>query len=64
MEAIRRSRIAIVMGVIFLVIGIAYLTLAGPAGYHVEWAGGTILIGLGVAMGLMAYVLIAGTPRD
>jgi hypothetical protein len=64
MAAIRRSRNAIAIAILFLVVGLAYLGFADPVGYRIEWAGVTMLIALGAAMGLMAYVLIAGTPRD
>ena len=64
MDAIRRSRNAIAIGVMVLVVGLAYLFLANPLGYRIEWAGVTMLVALGAAMGLMAYILVAGTPRD
>jgi hypothetical protein len=60
----RRSRTAIAIGVGFVVVGIAYLVLAAPLGYSAELAGGTMLVALGAAMGLMAFVLVAGSPRD
>jgi hypothetical protein len=31
---------------------------------HIDYAGVTMLAVLGIAMGLMAYVLIAGSPSD
>ena len=34
------------------------------AGWQVDYAGVTLLVLLGVAMGVMAYVLIAGSPND
>ncbi len=64
MEAMRGARNAIAIGIIFLVVGLIYLALAEPVGYRIEWAGVTMLLALGAAMGLMAYVLIAGSPRD
>ena len=64
MEATRRTRSAIAIGVAFLVVGLAYLFLADPLGYEIEWAGVTMLVALGAAMGLMANVLVAGSPRD
>jgi hypothetical protein len=33
-------------------------------GWHVDYAGATMLIALGAAMAIMAYVLIAGSPND
>lgn len=64
MDAIRRSRNALAILVLFAVVGIAYMALANPLGYHIEWAGVTMLVALGAAMGLMAYVLVAGSPQD
>jgi hypothetical protein len=59
-----RLRSAIAIGVTFVMIGIAYYALAIPFGYHVEWAGATMLVALGAAMGIMAWVLVAGSRRD
>jgi hypothetical protein len=39
----------------------AYASLAKPFGYHIEWAGVTMLIALGIAMGLMVAVLDTGS---
>lgn len=66
MDAIRRSRNALAILVLFVLVGVAYLVLADPAGYGkaIDYAGGTMLVALGAAMGLMAYVLIAGSPQD
>ena len=64
MQAVSRSRNAIAIGILFLVVGLAYLLLAEPLHYRIEWAGVTMLVALGAAMGLMAYVLVAGSPRD
>lgn len=64
MDAVRRSRNAIFIAILFVVVGLAYLVLAEPLHYRIEWAGVTMLVALGAAMGLMAYVLIVGTPRD
>jgi hypothetical protein len=59
-----RSRSAIAIGILFVVIGLGYWVLAVPLGYHVEWAGVTMLVALGAAMGIMFWVLIAGSRRD
>ncbi len=56
-----RRRNSIMIGVSFVVIGIAYGALAVPLGYHVEWAGVTLLSALGVALGILAYVLTSGS---
>ncbi len=58
------TRNIVVIGAGFIVVAIAYGALAPVLGYHVEWAGVTMLAALGVAMGLMAYVLIAGSRAD
>jgi hypothetical protein len=56
----------LLVGLVFVVIAVIYFlgpTLSG--GYvGVDVAGVTMLGALGIAMGLMAYVLIAGSPRD
>jgi len=39
---------------------VAYGALAPVLGYHIEWAGVTMLAALGIALGLMWYVLNAG----
>jgi len=41
-----------------------YALGAVPLGYHIEWAGVTMLAALGVAMAIMFYVLIAGSAKD
>ena len=64
MGAIRRSRTAVAILVLFLVVGLAYMALAEVLGYRIEWAGVTMLMALGVAMGLMAYTLVAGSQQD
>jgi hypothetical protein len=53
------------VGIVFLVIALAYFvapTLVDPA--QVDYAGLTMLIALGGAMSLMAFVLIAGLGRS
>ncbi|HET7180925.1 MAG TPA: hypothetical protein VFI15_01700 [Candidatus Limnocylindrales bacterium] len=55
-----RHRNAILIGVSSIVIAVAYAALAQPLGYHIEWAGVTMLIALGIALGLMVGVLEAG----
>lgn len=58
----RRAALA---GIVFLVIAVVYFvfpTLVDPA--LVDYAGLTMLIALGVAMSLMAYVLFTGLGRN
>jgi hypothetical protein len=56
-----RARNPIIIGLSFVITGIAYGVLAVPLGYHVEYAGVTLLPALGVALGILAYVLTAGS---
>jgi hypothetical protein len=52
-----RPRYTLLAGALFIVVGIVYGLLSrDPAGV-------TMLIALGIGMGLMSYVLIAGSPR-
>jgi hypothetical protein len=60
----RGTRAAIVIGIMFVLIGLAYYALAIPFGYRVEWAGATMLVALGAAMGIMAWVLVSGSRRE
>lgn len=55
---LRRPRNAIGVGLVFVVIGIAYYLLSRDAG------GTTTLVLLGVAMSIAAFALVAGTPDD
>jgi hypothetical protein len=51
---------AIVIAVACVVAGVLYGVLAEPFGYRVEWAGVTMLVALGAALGLMFFVLHTG----
>jgi hypothetical protein len=53
-----RPRYTVFAGLLFAVIGTVYFLLSRDA------AGATMLIALSIAMWLMAYVLIAGSPRQ
>jgi hypothetical protein len=64
MHPLRRPRNVIVIAVVFIVVALAYWYLAVPLGYHIEFAGVTLLAALGVAMTLMFYALISGAPKD
>ena len=57
----RRRRYSIAIGVAWVVLAAAYFFLAPVFDYKVEWAGATMLAALGVAMGIMAYVLTSGS---
>jgi len=57
----RRRRNSIVIGTSFIVLSLGYLAFAPVLGYNVEWAGVTMLFALGAALGIMSYVLTAGS---
>jgi hypothetical protein len=54
---IMRPRRAMLVGLVFAAIGIIYGWLSQ------DWGGVTLLLALGVAMGLMGFVLMAASPR-
>jgi apolipoprotein N-acyltransferase len=64
MHPLRHPRNALVIGVTFVVIAIAYWVSPYLGNGHIDYAGVTMLAALGIAMGLMFYVLIAGSPND
>jgi hypothetical protein len=59
-----RGRNVIVIAITFVIVGAIYALGAVPLGYHIEWAGVTMLGALGVAMTIMFYVLLAGSSQD
>jgi hypothetical protein len=64
MHPLRHPRNAIFVGLLFVTIGAIYFGVQYLAGWQVDYAGVTLLVLLGVAMAVMAYVLIAGSPND
>ena len=64
MHPLQHPRNAAFVGVIFIVIGIVYWAVPYAIGGHVDYAGTTMLLVLGIAMSLMAYVLVAGSSND
>jgi uncharacterized membrane protein (DUF485 family) len=58
---LRRYRNSIAILLACVVLGVLYGSLAPVLGYKIEWAGVTMLIALGVAMGLMVAVLDTGS---
>lgn len=64
MNPMRHPRRAALVGILFLVIGLVYWGVQAIAGWPVDFAGVTMLILLGVAMAIMAYVLVAGSTSD
>ncbi len=64
MHPLRHPRNAIFVGLLFVVVGLVYWGVQYIAGWEVDYAGTTMLLLLGVATAIMAYVLIAGSPND
>jgi len=64
MHPLQRPRNAAIVGVIFVVIGVIYWAVPYAVGGHVDYAGVTMLAVLGIAMALMAYVLVAGSSNE
>jgi len=63
MHPLRHPRNAAIVGIIFVVIAAIYFVV--QIGFiHPDFAGVTMLAVLGIAMALMAYVLVAGSPSD
>ena len=59
-----RGRNVIVIAITFVIVGAIYALGAVPLGYHIEWAGVTMLGALGIAMTIMFYVLLSGSSQD
>ena len=55
-----RNTNAIIIAVTCVVIAVAYGALAPVFGYRIEWAGVTMLVALGAALGIMFAVLRTG----
>lgn len=55
-----RHRTSIIIGVSCIALAVLYGGLAPVFSYDVEWAGVTMLIALGAALGIMAGVLESG----
>lgn len=54
---IAKPRLALLAGALFVAIAVVYGLLSR------DWGGVTLLGALGVAIALMAYVLVAASPR-
>jgi hypothetical protein len=70
MERYKHPRYAIALGMIFVVLAFIYWvvpyfgqTVLGEA-WELDYAGVVMLGALGIAMALMAYVLVAGSPNE
>lgn len=64
MHPLRHPRNAALVGIIFVVIALVYWAVPYFGGWHLDYAGVTMLGVLGIAMALMAYILVAGSPND
>lgn len=64
MHPLKHPRNAIFAGLVFVVIGAAYWAIPYFGGWHLDYAGVTMLVVLGIAMGIMFYVLVAGSTND
>ncbi len=65
MHPLGHPRNAAVVGIIFVVVAIIYWVVPYvDSRPFTDYAGAVMLGALGIAMGLMAYVLIAGSPRE
>ncbi len=64
MHPLRHPRNAIFVGMMFVFVGAIYWAVQYLGDWEVDFAGVTLLVLLGVAMAVMAYVLIAGSPND
>lgn len=64
MHPLRHPRNAALVGITFVVIGAIFWAVPTYGGWHVDYAGVTMLVFLGVAMALMAYVLVAGSSKE
>ena len=61
MHPLRHPRNAALVGIVFLVIAFLFWAIPTMGGWHVDYAGVTMLFALGIAMAMMAYVLVAGS---
>jgi hypothetical protein len=57
-------RRAAAAGIVFIAIAVFYAVFQVVEGVHVDLAGLTMLLALGAAMSIMAYVLFAGLKRS
>jgi uncharacterized BrkB/YihY/UPF0761 family membrane protein len=64
MHPLRHPRNAALVGILFVGIAAIYWFVPSVGSGHVDVAGMTMLAALGIAMGVMAYVLVAGSPRE
>jgi len=64
MHPLRHPRNAALVGIIFVVIAAVFWAVPYYGGWHIDYAGVTMLAILGIAMAVMAYVLVAGSSSE
>ncbi len=64
MHVLRHPRNALAVGLVFIGLAVVFWAAPNLGNGHVDPTGITLLFALGIAMALMAYVLVAGSPRD
>jgi hypothetical protein len=65
MHPLRHPRNAFLVGAVFVAVAIVYWIVPYvDSRPFTDYAGAVMLGALGIAMGLMAYVLTAGSPRE
>ncbi|HEU4571765.1 MAG TPA: hypothetical protein VFR93_03695 [Candidatus Limnocylindrales bacterium] len=65
MHPLRHPRNAAIMGIAFVVIALIYWVVPYvDAPTFTDYAGVVMLGALGIAMAVMFYVLVAGSPRE
>ncbi len=64
MHPLRHPRNAAIVGVIFIITAAVYWAIPYFFDFHLDYAGVTMLAILGISMGLMFYVLVAGSSND
>jgi uncharacterized membrane protein YphA (DoxX/SURF4 family) len=64
MHPLKHPRNAALVGLLFIGISFIYWVTPKVFNGYIDYAGITMLFALGIAMGLMAYILVAGSPRS
>lgn len=64
MHPLKHPRNAIGVGLVFVVVALIYWAVPHFGGWQLDMAGFVMLAALGIAISLMAYVLIAGSPSS
>jgi hypothetical protein len=64
MHPLKHPRNAAIVGIVFVIIAAIYWAVPYFGGWTLDYAGTTMLAILGIAVALMAYVLVAGSAKD